>query len=303
MSTLSPLDPTVAYLRFPLRAEHRAGLCDGSRCPHCSGTRIQKWGRFTGRQRFRCRDCGRTFSLFTGTPLRYLKRPERWRAFLWCMEGRLTVRRTGAVVGIDKNTALRWRHRVLDSWRSEPRRRLRGSVAVGEFRMPRNEKGRRRPGYRPRRHGHAPGRRSPDLEWIGLIAAAETDGDGARERWIRCANVRILDRSDHELLLGPRLGAVREIVGGRGPLSPVAWLAGSVGVPYRVDQRGDRPESIWQLRRALRRWLSPLRGVATRRLNNYLEWFARDGSDGTLGRATPVRPTVPAYRARGSPGR
>ena len=130
MSSHSPLGATGPYLRFPLRAEHRVGLRDGKLCPLCRGTRIQKWGHFAGRQRFRCRDCRRTFSTFTGTPLRYLKRPERWRAFLWCIEGRLTVRASGAALHIDKNTALRWRHRVLDHWRLEPHRQLRGSVGV-----------------------------------------------------------------------------------------------------------------------------------------------------------------------------
>ena len=76
MSSQAPLASIIAYLRFPLRAEHRGGLCAGVQCPHCQRSRIQKWGGFAGRQRFRCRDCRRTFSTFTNTPLRWLKHPE-----------------------------------------------------------------------------------------------------------------------------------------------------------------------------------------------------------------------------------
>lgn len=105
---------TIRYLAFAGVDPRRMPLQDGSRCPRCDGERVQKWGRFSGRQRYRCRDCGRTFSTFTGTPLHYLKRPELWRWFLWCHDGRLTVRAAGAALGVHKDTALRWRHRVRD---------------------------------------------------------------------------------------------------------------------------------------------------------------------------------------------
>ena len=302
MSTDIPgLSATIAYLRFPLRAEHRGGLCDGSACPHCDGTCIQKWGHFAGRQRFRCRDCRRTFSCFTGTPLRYLKRVERWRTFLWCLEGRLTVRQCGVVVGIDKNTALRWRHRALDQWRCEPQRRMRGRVAIGEFSIPLNEKGTRRLGRRPRRHGHAPGRATVDLVRIGLIAAIETDAKGAPALMIRSTDVWPPGRSDYERILGARFSHVDEIAGSQGRLCPVAGFAGSVGIAYRTERGGDRAKCVWCLRSDLRRWLRPLRGVATSRLDNYLEWFRRDpwvprGRD--VWRAAAF-PTVAADRARG----
>ena len=299
MFTQRPLVSTIAYLRFPLRPEHRGRLCDGTACPHCDRTRIQKWGRFSGRQRFRCRDCRRTFSLFTGTPLRYLKRVERWRAFLWCMEGRLTLRRTGVMVGIDKNTALRWRHRVLDHWRIEPHRRLRGSIAVGAFRLPLNEKGCRRLGRRPRRHGHAPGRTNPDPERIGLIAAIETDAGDAPGWWIGCTDLRVPSRSAYEDLLGPRLGFVQEMVADGGSLSALARFAGGAGVAYRREQRGCRRESVARLGCELRRWLRPLRGVATHRLDNYLEWFRRDGIGAVVADGwRTLASTHPADRAR-----
>ena len=275
MSTQASLSSTIAYLRFPLRGEHCGGLCDGSRCPHCPGTRIQKWGRFGGRQRFRCRDCRRTFSTFTGTPLRYLKRPQSWGAFLWCMDGRLTVRRSGAIAGIDKNTALRWRHRVLDHWRLMPHRRLRGAIAVGEFWMPVNEKGSRRLTRRARRHGHAPGRAMAGLARIGLLAAIETDCGGT-DQWIGISDVRVLGQADYASLLGPRIGHAVEIVGDRGPLCPLASFVRGRNVAYRWE-RSQGNASVSRLRLELRRWLSPLRGVATHRLDNYLEWFRRGG--------------------------
>ncbi|HEX6589464.1 MAG TPA: hypothetical protein VF039_10605 [Longimicrobiales bacterium] len=293
------LAATIAYVRFPTRAEHRGRLCDGTSCPYCAGAHTQKWGRFAGRQRYRCNACHRTFSTFTLTPLRYLKRPELWRAFLWCMDGRLTVRRSGAVVGIDKNTALRWRHRLLDQWRIEPHRRLRGRVAVGEFWIPLNEKGRRGLAH-PRRHGPTPGRVKERAERVSLIALIETGGDGATDQWIGFSDARVLGRCDYRNLLSPRLGQVAEIAGDRGKLCELARFARSAGIPYLLGEGAPPHRAVGRLRSDLRRWLSPFRGVATRRLDNYLEWFRRDAALPLPYRpARPTRPpTNPAYTAR-----
>jgi len=272
----TPLDATIAYLRFPLRTEHRSRPCDGSACPRCAGSRIQRWGGFAGRRRFRCRDCRRTFSTFTGTPLRYLKRPERWRGFLWCVEGRLTVRRTAATLGINKDTALRWRHRVLDDWRAQPRRRLRGSISVSEFWLPLNEKGSRHLERPARRHADAPARTGQIVERVHVMMAIEADGEGLHECSFKRVPRPVPTASEYGRFLLPRIGAVEEIVGRRDPGWPLGVFARNADMPYRRDPRIPRDTGLFRLRRELRRWMRPLYGVATHRLENYLEWFRRD---------------------------
>ena len=36
-------------------------------CPHCGGSRYYRFGKDHGTQRFKCKDCGRTFTEYTGT--------------------------------------------------------------------------------------------------------------------------------------------------------------------------------------------------------------------------------------------
>src|SRR4030067_1676 len=40
-----------------------------SDCPCCGAQRVVKNGSAHGLQRFKCRDCGKTFNVLTGTPL------------------------------------------------------------------------------------------------------------------------------------------------------------------------------------------------------------------------------------------
>ena len=42
-------------------------------CPHCKARRVIRHGHANGLQRYRCRDCRKTFSALTGTPLARLR--------------------------------------------------------------------------------------------------------------------------------------------------------------------------------------------------------------------------------------
>lgn len=276
------LPELARYLRFPLRPDHRARLCDGSVCPHCSARGALKWGRFSGRQRYRCRECGRTFSTFTSSPLYHLKRPDLWSGFLWCMEGRLTVRRTGTILAIDKDTALRWRHRVLEHWRQEGRRRLAGQVVVGDFPIAVNRKGSRSLDRPPRKRGVAFEIVGADAGSVSILVGLERPPNQPRSRdtrslWIASVPKRPLRRIDYETGLRSPLHRGIELVGSGGPASHLARYAHGAGLKYRCEPRAFFPLEVWEVRHELRAWLRPFRGVATRRLDNYLEWYRRTG--------------------------
>ena len=337
MATNDQLSDTTRYLRFALAPDHRAPVQDGSACPHCRTKHVQKWGRFSGRQRYRCTDCGRTFSTFTGTALHHLKRPDLWRRFLWCIDGRLTVRSSAAVLGVDKDTALRWRHRLLAQWRNESRPRLNGRIVVGHFSIPHSDKGGRYLQRPPRQRGEPwflPGFQTGPVTVLvaleDLVPAqapvAPKSGTGnipaptqgslpaavpaatpvsspvanpvdSPAMLIEHVGVRRLRSADYDRRIPPRMGDVTEIVGCKGPLSPLARFAGRVGADYTVERRSFFPHRVFLVRRELRGWLRPFRGVATRRLDNYLEWFRRRRGRG----ADRGPPTTPADRAGWAP--
>lgn len=281
---LSGLTATIRYLRAAHRnTDHGAPLQDGSSCPHCGGTHVHRWGRFSGRQRYRCCHCARTFSTFTGTALQHLKLPQRWRRFLWCHDRRLTVRSAAAILDVDKDTALRWRHRLLEQWRREPREKLKGRLVIGDFCLPHSAKGSRPLSRPPRRHGEAWTFPSCQTDPVTVLVAWE---DGPEPAAMLIETVRRdsgepcipgLRSEAYDRRVAPRVGNVTEIVGVRGPLCTLADFADRIGARYRQEKRAFSPTRVFHVRRQLRAWLRPFRGVATRRLDNYLEWFRRRG--------------------------
>lgn len=84
-----------------------------SRCLHCSHPGVIRWGSFSGRQRYRCQGCRRTYSDLTGTPLARTKRIARWPSALAEFDATSTLRAGSIPAGIHPSTSFRWRHRVL----------------------------------------------------------------------------------------------------------------------------------------------------------------------------------------------
>ena len=84
-------------------------------CPHCACRQLNRHGQANNRQRFRCRQCHRTFNDLTGTPLARLRLREKWLDYIVMLREARSVRSAAAQVGVHSNTALRWRHRFLDA--------------------------------------------------------------------------------------------------------------------------------------------------------------------------------------------
>jgi transposase-like protein len=83
-------------------------------CPHCASRQLNRHGQANNRQRFRCRQCRRTFNDLTGTPLARLRLRDKWPDYIVMLREARSVRAAAAQVGVHSNTALRWRHRFLD---------------------------------------------------------------------------------------------------------------------------------------------------------------------------------------------
>jgi hypothetical protein len=127
---------------------------------------IQRWGSFSGRQRYRCTSCLRTFSDLTGTHLARLRHLGAWTAFLQAHLERHSVRATAVRCGIHRDTAFRWRHRLLAAVKAQHWQEFEGRgdrvLAVAEFLVPYSRKGqaiRVPPGPPPRKRGIPHGRR------------------------------------------------------------------------------------------------------------------------------------------------
>ena len=300
---------------------------DGVRCPRCSCPRVHRWGSFSGRQRYRCTGCERTFSDLTGTPAAYIKKLWLWPAYCRGMETGESLRAAAQRLDIHPSTAFRWRHRLLAGLRARDeglgecadegpdegpdREVLTGWVELcllGGYSE--SFKGRRSGLGRPART-HAvprPWRYLSDPRAVRVLVATDRDGHvvtGIVRRPVPRAG-------DLERILGGRL---RGRSHGRGPVLVVARAgAGLLGYRRFADRLGGTVRSacgpegrhplvtaerarLYWLR--LQHWMVRFRGVATRYLPHYLLWHrwldrAHRHASGPAALRWPLEPVGPA---------
>jgi|GEM_PF-896342 len=268
-------------------------------CPRCGAGAPYRWGTFSGRQRFRCRTCRRTFSDLTGSPFQHARDLASWRQFLECLAHGCSLRATSFHCGISLTTAFRRRHRIL-SWRmrfEETAPSLRGCVGLHELRIPESFKGSKSLPRPPRTHA-PPWRERTRGDRTALVLVLVRD---------QTASPVLLPNRSRARLVGvvgrpPHAGTLRACLAqnlNRGAclhpaVSPTwrGWPSPGVFTTNDVKTKGCRcprsmrgrsnpvsdiaprmREGVVKYRNRLRRWLPRFRGVATRYLPHYLVWF------------------------------
>jgi transposase-like protein len=58
---------------------------EGFECPHCTSEHFVRFGRYNGRQRYRCKCSSKTFTDTTNTVLYRPRKGEEWITFVDCM--------------------------------------------------------------------------------------------------------------------------------------------------------------------------------------------------------------------------
>lgn len=268
--------PSPPELTRLLESIRDARFASGARCPRCGHDRTHRWGSFSGRQRYRCTACRRTFSDLTGTPAAYSKKLLLWADYSQCIAEGTSVRRAARRLRIHPCTAFRWRHALLDALRERDDEALAGWIELGSVAFPYSEKG-RRGATDPRRRGPIPSIVRPHPVARVLVACDR------RARTITAlagvATTSRLHSHEIERILAARVGARSALVSADGPYAPARIAARRMRWMF-VDARRriSRPRSLGHVRTVqayvhrLRDWLDRFHGVATRYLPNYLAW-------------------------------
>ena len=131
-------------------------LPDRYNCPHCQSINIVKNGNVRCIQRFKCKDCGKTFSYTTNTILyKSNKSIETWEKYCECFLHKFPLRKCAEVCGISLDTAFNWRHKILDALQNmQSDTTLKGIVETDETFFPISFKGTKEENFSIPREAH-----------------------------------------------------------------------------------------------------------------------------------------------------
>jgi transposase-like protein len=110
-------------------------------CGHCDSGEYVKHGRRNDFRRYKCKNCGKTFNILTGTPLSRLRKKGRWLDYSDCLAQGLSIRESARLTGVSKKTSFKWRHTFLENANLLKAEKLNGLVEVKETKFKYSEKG------------------------------------------------------------------------------------------------------------------------------------------------------------------
>jgi len=115
-------------------------------CPYCGSLRFRKHGHYkkTSYNRYKCKECDRTFIPSSGTVIHYINNREKFFEFgrIIQTEGILTCKKTAKRLSITAATAFYWRHKLLLTI-TDDNLKFGGEICCNDLWMIFNQKGRR----------------------------------------------------------------------------------------------------------------------------------------------------------------
>ena len=272
----------IDALRPAAGLDQLLALLDGFRtercCPACASTRWHRHGQANGLQRYRCRECRRTFNDLSGTPLARLRLREKWLDYLGALLDSLLIRGAAERVKVHRNTAFRWRHRFLTRVRDDRPQHLHGIAEADEMFLLESHKGSRRLERPPRKRGGTAHRRGMSREHDCILVARDRSGQTCDAVTGR-GTVSALQLERHLLpMLDPQVLLVTDANAAYRAFSRRHGIAHQY-VNLRAGERVRRSsegaihvQNVNAYHRRLRDWLARFHGVASRYLTNYLGW-------------------------------
>lgn len=248
-------------------------------CPNCKSLNIVKNGFRGAIQKFICKDCRKSFTSRTNTITEHSQKSfEIWQKYLECMMDGLTVRKSAAKCGINKDTAFIWRHKVLDVLQNmHSSVNLNGIVEADETFFALSFKGNhKKSSFIMPRKAHKRGKsihtRGLSREQVCVPRGVNADGLSVS----RVANLGKVGTKDLEFAFKNQI-STDSVVCCDGTTSYKKFAQSKsldlVQLKSGKSKSGNfHIQHINSYHSVLKTWISRFHGVATKYLNNYLVW-------------------------------
>jgi transposase-like protein len=253
-------------------------------CPHCGNQKVVRNGNADGLQRYKCRDCGRTFNALTGTPLARLRQKGKWLDQAKVLRDGVTITQAAVRLNVARSTAFRWRHRFMALPKTVQAQALRGIAEADETFFLRSNKGQRKLDRKPRKRGGSARQRGLSKEQVPVLVARDRSGSTAD--FILEAD----GKANVVAALKPILASDAILcTDGSSMLAAAAKAIGITHRPINVSAGQRVIAGVYHIQNVnaydsrLKNWIRRFHGVATKYLDSYLGWFRSIDRSGPAG--------------------
>jgi transposase-like protein len=273
------LFPSTTTLDHNLVKEIReTRFSKGLACVHCGSKSIKRNGKYRSRQRYLCKDCGKTYNDTTASPLAGTRYPDKWLKYFELMIEGYCLPKISKILDIHISTAFYWRHKILNALRSLGNEQLQGIIEIDETYFLESFKGKKHgiPHRKSRKRGGVAKKRGISKEQVCIVAAHDRNGKiisqyGGRGRI-----------TAHE---------IDSVLGGN--INPSSLLCSDSATNYKAFasmkglshevinvRKGEyvkrglyHIQHVNSYHQRLKKWMERFQGVATKYIDNYMFYF------------------------------
>ena len=223
-------------------------------CLYCKSKNYIKFGTYKGIQRYRCKECEKTFSKTTKALWRYSKKdPEKWIEFMELMLQKISLRACSKILEINIRTAFLWRHKVMQGMlKNVMPDKLEGKVFITKAIEKENFKGCRNITTSERKN-------------IWIVAARDR-----RDSMIAMpVCMQFWNEDNFNKIIYSKITEDSYIV----PDNDRYMMNIAKNHNKGIVLNSKLEKSVRNFRRNLRNWIGIFRGVATKYLEGYLSYF------------------------------
>jgi transposase-like protein len=254
------------------KLDHKQG-----KCPHCGSYKYIKHGLDKGSKRYKCKDCKRTFTEYTGTWLSKLHKKDLTGDYIKLMSQEKSLDKIKDALNINKKTAFDWRHKILSGLDRSGDSPFQGITESDDTFFLLSEKGSKHLSRIPRKRGGTAKKRGISNEQVAVIVT--TDRVSKIEMQVACLGR--IKKVDIEKAIG-------QMVSGQTILcsdSHVSYkgFAKDKGIEHhaiRADLKQYVKKKIYHVQHVnsidsrMKKWIEDrFIGVSTKYLQKYLNWF------------------------------
>lgn len=252
-------------------------------CPYCNSLNIIKYGHTKEKiQNYMCKDCKHKFndltnSVFSGTKLNY----EQLEIFIQCFRDRVPLRKTAERMNVNKNTVHLLRLKIIDVFKSMRNNiKLKGEIEVDELYRPINLKG-----TKPKDMPRASKRRTSNGTATRGISkhkiCIETAIDEYDNAFFEIVGTGPITSNMIKISLGSKIDEVKKVTTDcKSSYEEIAkenkWNLKQIKSKTYTDNEGNSLANINSIQSGLTTFLAPFRGVSTKHLQGYLDWYIFD---------------------------
>lgn len=246
-------------------------------CPHCKSSDLYGHGIYKGRKRYQCKSCHKTFNDFTGTAISGIKKIEEFQKYVDMIPERFSIRKASAKLEVNVKTIFDWRHKILASLKVMNGQTFSGIVECDDKQLDINHKGSRNLERKPyKRSSDRETKRGISNDKISVMVATDRKGNPT----MQVAKIGRVDSLSIENVMGNFINKENVLCSDSNP-SIVLWAKEKqlehhtfvASKHQHVKDKCYHVQHVNSMDNLYERWVKQFYGIATKYLDQYLNWF------------------------------